>query len=775
MRRAPGSSRAAGLDPPGESGLNPGVTTLTPPPLIETKLRPPDRREGLVARRRLLERLDHAVGRHPLTLVSASAGWGKSTLLGSWLAGADWAPAWVALDPSDNDPARFWRYVAEALRRAGVRVDDQAPSALAGGGDAREAGLSSMLNAMASDGARAVLALDDYHVITEPGIHDAMAFLVERTPEPVRVVVTTRTDPPLGLARLRARGALGEIRADDLRFDAGEAAELLSGGVGLALDEGEVEQLRARTEGWAAGLYLAALSLRGRPDAATFIREFAGDDRLVVDYLAAEVLEGLPADRREFLLRTSVLSRLTGPLCDAVTGTEASARVLAELEGSNLFLVPLDNRREWYRYHHLFGELLRRELALALPRGEVAGLHRRAAAWHTAEGDADEAVTHLIAADDVDGAAALIAERWAGYQGSGWTATIQRWLGLLPPERVRADARLCMAEALILINLGRPEDAGAWLASAEAAGGDGADRDTLASIAAGRALQACLTGDVPTAVDAGARAVAISEGAGTWWRALACLAHGISLHAAGELEAAAPLLEETVVVGRESGALALVVVALSHLSDTAFQRGDVEGSARRAREAIEAAAQERHAEYPHAAGAHANLARALAVQGDLPAAREEADRGVRLARRGRSPVEIAHSVVVRGEVLALGDDLEGARAAAREARQLLEDARAADNLTEALEALEARAAVPTSPTPAPGPAGAGDLTDRELAVLRRLTGDGSLREIASDLYVSRNTIKTQIRSIYRKLGVATREEAVSAGRRRGLLPGAPTG
>lgn len=741
------------------------------PPLMETKLRPPDRRAASVPRAELVARLALAVEAHRLTLVSAAAGWGKTTLVGDWLAGASQPTAWVALEPADNDPARFWRYLVEAVRRVGVEVDGQTLGALAGDGDTREAGLSELLNAIDAAPERAVVALDDYHAITEGCIHESIAFLVDRMPETLALVMTTRTDPPIGVARLRARGHLAEIRSADLRFSDAEAEALLNGGVGLGLGlaPDEVGQLRARTEGWAAGLYLAGLSLRGRGDAADFIREFAGDDRLVVDYLADEVLGRQPEGRRRFLLRTSVLTRLSGPLCDAVAGTTGSAQVLSEMEGSNLFLVPLDNRREWYRYHHLFGELLRHELALAAP-DEIAQLHRRAADWHLSAGDVDEAVHHRVASGDLDAAADLIARHWAGYHRHGWTVTTERWLDLLPRERVLADPRLCMARALIGINLGRPGDAAPWLDAAEAAtaapGAPGDPGESAASLAAGRSLERLLAGDGPAAVEIGRRALEMTDGQATWWRSVACLALGIALHAADRLDEAYPILDEAVAVGRVSDAWAPVVVSLSHLANTDLARGDLARAEARVREAIALAEDERHSEYPHAAGAHAGLGRILAERGDMAGALEQSERGVQLALRGRSGPETAHAVIQRAAVLAAAGDRDGARECADRARGLLEGATGAVQLTRLLAELDEQAG---GRDRGPAPA-AGELSERELAVLRRLTGEGSAREIAADLFVSHNTVKTQLRSIYRKLGVATRDEAVARARERGILP-----
>lgn len=282
-------------------------------------------------------------------------------------------------------------------------------------------------------------------------------------------------------------------------------------------------------------------------------------------------------------------------------------------------------------------------------------------------------------------------------------------------------------------------------------------------------MERLLAGDGPSAVLEGHRALATTPPGSSWWRALACMALGIALHAGGEGEEAYPILEEAASAGRASGSAALVVVALSHLADTDFRRGDLERSHERAREAIALAEDERHSEYPHAAGAHVNLARVLATRGAMEDALEHAARGVSLARRGHAPTETAHTVILRGEVLAMAGDVEGARACADEARRLLATAREPVHLCRLVDELAERvgAAVPEPVAP---PAGPGDLTDRELAVLRRLTGDGSAREIAADLYVSHNTVKTQMRSIYRKLGVATREEAVRRARERGLLP-----
>jgi LuxR family maltose regulon positive regulatory protein len=737
-------------------------------PLLETKLRPPERRAGVVPRPGLTDRLEQgAQGR--LTLVTAPAGWGKTTVVGDWLAGRSGAAGWVALDPADNDSARFWRYVAEALRRAGARLDDQSVGALGASDDTFEAGLSALLNAAAELPEPAVLALDDYHLISHPAVHRSVEFLLSHLPERLRLVMASRSEPPIGVPRLRARGELTELRASDLRFDDGEAAALLGGVMGHDLEDAEVVALCLRTEGWAAGLYLAGLSMRDRADAPAFIDAFAGDDRLVVDYLAAEVLDHQPPERREFLLRTSILGRLTGPLCDAVAGTVDAGRTLAELERSNLFLVPLDSRREWYRYHHLFGELLQHELALSAP-GELPDLHRRAAGWYLDNGSVDEAIHHRAAAGDLGGAADLIAEHWTDTMSRGYTGTIERWLASLPQGLVDGDARLCLAGAWIGINLGRPDDAAAWIGAVEwALGGQEIDPGLAASLAAARSLERLLAGDAGQAAELGLVARSLPSRPGSWERAVASLALGIALHGSGELDEAAPVLEEAVDAGRRSRAWAPALVALCHLADHDLRRGDVDTAEQRAREALRFAEEERHAEFPHAAGGHTVLAQVLVARGDLDEAWREAVRGSELARRGRAPTEIAHSVLAQGEVALARNDIEAATAGARDARILLGSAPDPGQLADRLLALE-EALPRSSPSPA---GGEGELSSRELAVLRRMAGLESAREIAAALYVSHNTIKTQIRSIYRKLGVATRAEAVARARERGLLSRSP--
>ena len=404
--------------------------------LVETKFFLPYARRGLVAR----PRLDSVFGarRTRLTLVSAPAGFGKTTLLASWLArnSATRRLAWVALDESDSDPQRFWSYLLTALERAAPGTG-AAGLALLSDGQPTEAALAAVLNELSVLPDDVDLVLDDYHLAETPVIQPGMAFLLERLPPQVRLVISTRADPALSLARLRAGGDLTEVRAADLRFTDDETRTFLTEATGLVLDATDVARLGARTEGWIASLQLAALSLRGREDPAAFIAGFTGDDRYVVDYLVEEVLAHEPDDVREFLISTSILDRLSGPLCDAVTGSTTSVQVLESLERRNLFVVPLDDQRRWYRYHHLFGDVLRARLLAERP-DSVSELHRHASGWYAAAGETESAVRHALSAGEVESAAALVELAMPELRRNRREQAIRRWLDAFPDDVVRS-------------------------------------------------------------------------------------------------------------------------------------------------------------------------------------------------------------------------------------------------------------------------------------------------------------------------------------------------
>ena len=407
-------------------------------PLVETKLYIPRPRRSLVARPRLSGRLSRG-SEARLTLISAPAGFGKTTLLTAWLAAGaseNRAVAWLSLDEGDSQPATFWTYVITALQTAVPGVGASVLPLLQSAQPPIETVLTSVLNELAAVRNDVDLVLDDYHLVDGPDVRSGMSFLLEHLPVHIHLMISTRADPQLPLARLRARGELVEVRATDLRFTPEEVAAYLNDVIGLGLDPKDIAALEGRTEGWIAALQLAALSMQGRDDVGGFIAGFAGDDRYIVDYLVEEVLQRQTEQVRTFLLRTCLLDRLSGSLCDAVTGEHDGRATLEGLDRANLFLVPLDDSRHWYRYHHLFADMLQAHLRDERP-GEVADLHRRASRWYDQNGQPSPAVRHALAAGDIERAADLVERAIPALQRGRQEATIRGWLDVIPDEVVR--------------------------------------------------------------------------------------------------------------------------------------------------------------------------------------------------------------------------------------------------------------------------------------------------------------------------------------------------
>jgi LuxR family maltose regulon positive regulatory protein len=422
-----------------------------------------------VLRTRLIERLNTGLHRK-LTLIAAPAGFGKTTLASEWLAVCGRPAAWLSLDEGDSDPTRFLTYLVAALRPIAPAIGEELLGVLQSPQPPPpEAVLTALLNIVATVPDHFMLVLDDYHLLDARSIDQAVAFLIERLPPQVHLVITTREDPQLPLARLRARGQLTELRASDLRFTTSEAAAFFKEVMDLDLSMEEVAALESRTEGWIAGLQLAALSMHGRDDTAQFVRAFAGDNRYIVDYLIEEVLRGQPETVRSFLLQTSILERLHGPLCNAVTGQEQGQAQLEALHRGNFFVVPLDDRRQWYRYHHLFAEVLQAHLRAEQP-DLVAVLHRRASAWHEQHGSATDAIHHALAGEDFARAAHLVELAWPAIRRSRQDATLLGWLKALPDQVLRVRPVLGAAYAHVLLSSGvfegveeRLRDAERWL------------------------------------------------------------------------------------------------------------------------------------------------------------------------------------------------------------------------------------------------------------------------------------------------------------------------
>lgn len=480
-------------------------------PILATKLYIPPSRPNLVLRSRLIERLNKGLSAsRKLTLISASAGFGKTTLVSEWMAGCDQPVAWLSLDEGDNDPARFLAYFVSTLQTIepnigvgmlGALQNPQLPSI--------EILLATLLNEITTISDNFVLVLDDYHVIDSKPVDEALAFLLKHLPLQMHLVIATREDPHLPLARLRARGQLTELRAADLRFTPAEATDFLNQVVGLNLSAEDITVLETRTEGWIAGLQLAALSMQGRSDTADFIQTFTGSHRFVLDYLAGEVLERLPERVRNFLLQTSILDRLSSSLCDTVTAQDGSREMLETLERSNLFIVPLDDQRQWYRYHHLFADVLLAHLIEVQPE-QVSSLHQRASAWYEQNGLPPDAIRHALAAEDFERAAELVELTWSemdlNYQSSTWLG----WVKALPDELIRARPVLSVGYAWALLDGGELEASESRLHDAERCLNTPIDkivvmdkeqfRSLPASIATARAYRSQALGNVPGTV-----------------------------------------------------------------------------------------------------------------------------------------------------------------------------------------------------------------------------------------------------------------------------------
>jgi LuxR family maltose regulon positive regulatory protein len=527
-----------------------------------------------------------------------------------------------------------------------------------------------------------------------------------------------------------------------------------------------VERLVERTEGWAAGLYLAGLSLRGREDAKAFIASFHGDNRHVADYLGAEVLARQPDAIRTFLLRTSILERLSGPLCDAVLEAEGSAALLRDLERSNLFLVPLDDHREWYRYHQLFAELLRVELANR-DAALIPALHQRAAAWHRDAGNIDEAIHHASAAGEFAEAGALIAQHWLAYWRRGRVATVARWLEGLPEEAIMADPPVAFVAAWIGGFAGASrQQTEHWLAAVEVDGWDGPLPEGISSLAFGAAMAraALLFDNVGRSVDAARRALELAgpEPSPYWWMAQAALGHGLYL--SGQSAAAAPRLEELVRRVSASAQPYAVVTALAVLSLIAGDQDDDRTATALARRAVAVADTQGLSAEPLCGIAYMAMGRALARHGEFAEAEELLERALELLGIDSMLVQRALALLLLASVRRGGGDLPGARALVERARELIERFADPGSLPALLQ--QAQRALGSKPRPVEA---AAPLTERELAVLRLLPTRLSSREIGRELYVSANTVRTHVKAVYRKLGVTTRAEAVVRARELGLL------
>ncbi|MGO4471406.1 LuxR C-terminal-related transcriptional regulator [Arthrobacter sp. M-10] len=644
-------------------------------PLLETKLHVPGPRSALVARPRLISRLGQA-DEQTLILISAPAGFGKTTVLAEWLADSPAtgrSHAWLSLDQRDNDPVLFWTYLVAALDKASTGIGARALAALRSTQSSTEDFLTTLINELQGGQDRFTLVLDDYHVIDNQGVQEALAFLVENLPAQLRLVIASRADPALPLPRLRARGRLLEIRAADLRFTLEEAGTYFNAVMGLGLTAQDIAALEGRAEGWIAALQLAALSMQGRGDVAGFIAGFAGDDRYVVDYLAEEVLQRQPDDVRNFLLRTSILNRLNGQLCDAVTGQNTGKAMLEALDRGNLFVVPLDDRRWWYRYHHLFADVLRARLMDEQP-GRIHELHERASLWHEQNGDIPEAVRHAMAAQDFERAADLIEHAIAALRKDRQEATLSRWLEALPGELIHARPGLGVAYAGALLASGeltgvdaRLEEAEHWVGTT-AEGRDGGN--LTSSIAIYRAAQALASGDTAGATTHAATALGLVGKDDHLGRGAASGLLAIGHWTNGELEVAHRLWSDSYSNLERAGHHSDMLGCSIALADIRITQGRLRDAMAIYQRGLELAGRHPAQTLRGTADMHIGMSMLLLERGELDAAREHLLANQRLGEDAALPQNPYRSRVAMARVLQAEGDVDGALEQLDEAERL---------------------------------------------------------------------------------------------------------
>ena len=655
-------------------------------PILKTKLYAPPLPSEVVSRPKLVERLNRGLhsGRR-LTLVSAPAGFGKSTLVAGWLEESDRDVAWLSLDEGDNDPVRFWTYIIAAIQAIHPEVGDEARQ-LVGSPPLRSAErvVVSLLNEIAelagdpsagsgqvpstSSGQGLVLVLDDYQMIQTEQIHEGLNYLLDHQPPNLHLVLIARVDPSLSLARLRAHRQLTEIRAVDLQFSAGEAAALFDDVMSLHLEPEQLAALQRRTEGWIVGLQLAALSLRGQATYDTFIERFAGSHQFILDYLAEEVLRSLPDEQRQFLLRTSILGRFCSALCHAVTGDAASQQRLDEIRRGNLFLIPLESGGSWFRYHHLFADVLQALLERDYP-GEMAALHLKAADWFEDHGYAGEAVDHALRSGDMQRARELVLEHWISTLNRGEVATILRWLDALPEEMERNDPSLSLSRCWALFvggqgaaaigpHLERAEDACERLSSEGTLAGPQQSL-VAAQLAMMRSVLARAQGQHAGSVSYAERAVrllpAASEGAGTAWNMLGAARAGLGDYD-GAIEAHRRGYELVFAEGNLAGAYMCTYGRAMYL----IIQGRMDEADEFCRSVIERGVREGHGSLPVAGWPHVAMARVELERHRLDQSQAYLDDGLRIARPSGQGEILRAGRYLRAHIAAARGDRDGA-------------------------------------------------------------------------------------------------------------------
>ncbi len=709
--------------------------------ILATKLYIPRPRPKVVSRLRLIERLNDGLHRK-LTLISAPAGFGKTTLVSEWVMGCERPVAWLSLDEADNDPARFLTYLVAALQTIVPNIGSGVIAALQSPQQPPiEAILTALLNEIMTISDDFALALDDYHVIDAKPIDAALTFLIEHLPPQMHLVIATREDPQLPLAKLRARGQLTELRVADLRFTPSEAAGFLNQGMGLDLSTEDIAALETRTEGWIAGLQLAAISLQGHQDAPRFIKSFTGNHHFVLDYLLEEVLHRQPENVQTFLLRTAILDRMCGSLCDAVltNPTASGQETLAYLERANLFIIPLDDERRWYRYHHLFAELLRQRLQhhiASSPADEsgVVELHMRASLWYEANGLDAEAFHHAVASRDIDHAARLVKGKGMPLPFRGVVMPVLHWLDSLPKAELDARPGLWVIYASTLLFASQLIGIEPKLKAAEAAL-QGVEltpevRDLIGHIALIRATLAVTQHDLDTIMSQSLRALEYLHPNNLPIRTATTWTLGYAYYLQGDRVAARQAYTEAIAISQKIGHRIINLMANIGLGNIQEEENQLDLAVQSYQRAVQLAG-----DPPQSAvcEAHLGLARIHAGWGDLDAAQRHGELALHLARQ-----------------LDNTDRADACMAFLAVLRQKQADATHKTGFLPAQSLIE-------------------PLSQRELEILHLIAEGMSNEDISQRLFLALSTVKGHNQKIFGKLQVQRRTEAIARARELGLL------
>jgi len=670
--------------------------------LLATKLYIPPVRLELVSRHRLIEQLNAGL-HHKLTLISAPAGFGKTTLIGEWLGTIqnngnetdqkEYKTAWLSLDNGDNDLARFLNYFITALSRVEGEESAIGEGALKVLQSAQfppiETVLTTLINSLATITGKIIFVLDDYHLIDSQSVHDAVSFFIENMPAQIHLAIATREDPLLPIQRLRVRDLLTELRASDLRFTTPEAAEFLNQMMGLNLSTDDITALETRTEGWIAGLQLAAISLRGQIDTTKQIHSFTGSNRLVLDYLIEEVLNKQPEEIQNFLLQTAILGQLTGSLCDAVTGQSDGQQTLEMLDRVNLFIVPMDTEREWYRYHHLFADLLLQRLYNSYPE-KIPVLHRRASEWYELNGFTDRAIMHSLAANDFERAAVLVESAWIPMNTSYRSVIWLGWAKLLPDEFVRSRPMLSSACGWASLDTGDLEsaelhfhDAEEWLDNVASVNRqnetpvDGSmvmneeeQRSLAASIANGRAYLAQALGDVNGTVKHAHRASDLLHEDDYFERGLSDILPGFAFWANGELDAARKAVTDAISNIRMTGKIPFIISFTSYLTDIMIAQGQLRETEREYLQLLEFVTEEGRSNVKETAVLHLGLSELYLEQGNMGAARKHLQKSEELGEQPAFPPWYRHWVFAHYRAMEVQGNLDAIVALLKDAERL---------------------------------------------------------------------------------------------------------